>query len=311
MQTQTLNDRQRAFVLAAFLVEKGNALDLIPFLSPEEQGLLEAALKRLSEKESGQKTQVIQDELRRLLVESRRGILADIHPDWIVKALKDESPQMIATVMRYLPGDKVNYVLRHLPNFQDMPTLSQTFALDPELARLIRRRLEEQFANPFNQIATTKKLNFETMHLLPPAKLKRIFLELGVREIALALSTLSPNTVDALLNHLPPEDSAVLRDRLQKVTEVPKDRLKQAQGHLVALDIKKQDPKTLILEAGFYVYSKSVMPKHSVLWLFVRQKFPMTIADLMQGYIDKNLPLNSDQSVARYQKEIEEILISI
>lgn len=308
MQTQILNDRQRAFVLTAFLVEKKGALDLISFMPEQEQAVLQEALIRLGNQEGAQKNQVIQDELRRLLTESNRGVLQDVHPDWIVKALKNESPQMIATVMRYLPGDKVSYILRYLPGSQDLPPLSQAFALDPQLVKLIRRCLEQQFANPFAQITTTKRLNFENMHLLPSAKLKKFFIELGMREIALALSTLSSATVDALLNHLPEDDAAVLRQRLLQVSQVSKDRLKQAQGHLVALDIKKQDPKTLILEAGFYVYSKAVMPKHRDLWRFAQQKFPLPTADLLQVYIDKNIPLNSDLTVGRYQKEIADVL---
>lgn len=308
MQNQVLNDRQRAFVLTAFLVEKEKALDLVAYLSPDERTLLEEALEKLSQKESAQKNQMIEDELRRLMLESRRSFLTDIHPDWIISALKNESSQMIATVMRYLPADKVSYVLKHLPKQSELPSLSQTFSIDPELARLIRHRLERQFGSAASHLVNTKKLNFQTMYLLPPTKLKKVFLELGLREIALALSTLSEATVTTLLSYLPHEDSVQLKDRLTRVGQVAKDRLKQAQGHLVALDIKKQDPKTLILEAGFYVYSKAVLPNNRDLWRFIQQKFPFTISDLLQVYIDKNISLNSDQSVLRYQIEVEDVL---
>ena len=111
MHTQTLNDRQRAFILTAYLVEKDGALDLIPFLPQSEQGLIEAALLRLSQKKEAQKNQVIQDELRRLLAVSNKGLMAELHPDWIVQAIQNESGQMIATIIRYLPGDKVKLEL--------------------------------------------------------------------------------------------------------------------------------------------------------------------------------------------------------
>lgn len=297
--------------MMSVLVDRAHSAELIPFLPLSEQPLTKAALERLMTKTQEEKKQILLDELKRLWVDSQRSVLGDVHPDWIVRALSREEPRMISTILRYLPSDKALEVLSSLPEnkLKALPNVTETFSIDSELALILKKRFEENFARPLS--SSRKRLSFESLHLLSPLHLRMLFLEIGFREMAFALTTLHENTVAMILNRLKSREARMIKDRMKPKGEVPRERLKMAQGHLLSLDFKKQDPETLIMETGFFVYSKAVLPQHLPLTNLVCQKFSRKTGELLRHYVDKNLPLNTPQTVSRYGREIVEAAQSI
>ncbi len=309
----SLNNRQRAFLLIAILADRSNAQNLIPFLNSDDQVVVGPALSRLLIKNKEEKKQIVLDELKRLLMEAHRSFLSEIHPDWIVKSLEGESGRVIATILRYLPSELAYAVLENLPEekLKTLPPINQTFEIDPELAGVLKKKFEEKFIPPGILSASSKRLTFDTIPLLSPLKLQLLFKEVGMREVAMALSTLNESTVDEILQRMSAREARVLKQRLLTKEKILSERLKQAQGHLVSLDLQKKDPENLLMEAGFFVYSKAVTPNQSTGVRIIQQKFSMGLASLLDHYIAKNLPLNSPQSARRYQKEILEAVSSV
>lgn len=304
-----LNDRQRAFLMIAWLTDGSSAEASFSFLPETEKPLLSAALGRLASKTKTEKKQVIKDELKRLAVQSQLSFLSEVHPDWLLEALRKENPRMIATILRYLPGHHVSFLLDELPEeiLKELPPISETFDLNLELVQILRKRFEQNFVSlPLTQ-APVRRLAFDTLPLLPANDLLKLFLDVGFREISLAFTTLKTKTIEVILRRLPLREASLLRLKIEQRGSVPEDRLKKAQAHLLSLDLEKGAPDTMILEAGFFVYSKALLPVHLQGVSMIQQKFSRRVGLLLKNYVDKNLPLNSDKTVVPYQDEVVEI----
>lgn len=302
-----LTDRQRAFLLVSFLVEKEKALKLIAYLPPPEQGPLGAALEELQK--IGFKEARIADELRRLSLTAKRSPLIDTHPDWLLEALKQETPRTIATILRHLPGQQVSHILAGLPEskLKGLPPFSETFSLDPELVSVLRRRFEQAFRVPSSDGSGPV---FGLLKSLPAIKLELLFRELGFAEAVMAFGTLNEKTVGLILRRLSPRDAAMLKSRLSKKIEVEEDRMKQAQTHILSVDLEKT-ASNLILELGFFVASKAALPQNRGALLLVARKFSLREGNSLLKYVERNLPLNSEKTTKRYENEILQAMDSL
>lgn len=309
MLKETLNDRERAFLMVSLLADPSHAEELIKYLPPHQHQPLTRALGELKPKTKEARRQLIIDELKSLVMESRRSPLADIHTDWIVEALAKEAPRTIATILRHLPGDRVRSVLEALPDklLGEMPPLMETFSLDSELVQILRRRFEQNFVFHLSEAEVFKEGSFNAVSLLSAIKLELLFRDLGFRELAMAFTTMNEKTIDLVLSRLPARDSALLKTQLGKKEPVGDERLKQAQSHLLSLDLEKGAIENMIMELGFFVYSKAVLPVHLEGARVIQQKFSIKLGKLLKRYIERNLPLNSENTVRRYQDEVLEV----
>lgn len=300
-------------MLIALMADRARVKEYIPFLPPHEQESVSTVLDQLIERTGAEKNRAIVDELRRLMATAQLNFLPEIHPDWILEALLPETPRTIAAILRHLPGQHVQYLLDRLPQnvVKDLPSFSETFALNPELAAVLRRNFEASFAPMPSSTGGLKHFSFETLHFLSAEKLLSLFREVGLREVALAFGTLNPKTVEMILSRLSQRDAALLKLRLEKREVVSDDRLKKAQGHLLGLDLEGEgrgaNPEGLFMESGFFVYSKALLPAHLEAGLVIQQKMTRPLGLLLKRHVDKNLPLNSEKTVFPYQKEIVQI----
>ena len=306
-QNSELTDRQKAFLLVSFLTEKDGAKDLIATLSASEQGAMGRALEEL--KTAGSQGTVLTDELKRLALDSKKSPLADIHPDWLLQALQKESPRTIATILRHLPGQHVSHILAGLPEslLKGMPSFSETFSLDPEVALILRRRFEQQF----RERASESTSRLAGLKNFPCLKLEMLFRELGFTEAAMAFATLNEKTIGLILRRVPPRDAALLKGRLSKNQEdIQDDRTKQAQTHILSLDLEKS-ASNLILELGFFVASKAALPVNRGVFMVLARKFSLRDGNLLLKYVERNLPLNSEKTTQRYEAEILSAMASL
>ena len=280
--------------MIALFVEKEEAGRLISHMPFEEQGPLAHALEEIKKTENREKRMI--DEIRRLALEARKSPLGFVHPDWILEALKKEAPRTVAAVLRHLPGQQVAHVLSGLPpaTLERLPPLSETFALDPEIVQVLRRRFEQnfRFARSSPDLAS-----------LPFVKLEMLFRELGFREAAMAFTTLNEKTVGLILRRLSPRDAALLKERMGRKEEWEEERVKQAQTHVLSIDLEKS-AASLILELGFFVLSKAVCRRHMGGVEAIARKFPIHEGRLLLKYVERNLPLNSEKTATRYENEI-------
>lgn len=313
MPGEHLSHKQRAFLLVSLIADPTETLSLVSHFSPQESLSLGSAAKAFLERTKDVKREILVGELRRLATESRRSPLAEIHPDWLLEELKKESPRIIATVLRHLSGDSVRYILDRLPAqvLSQMPPLSQVFGIDQDLVSVLKKKFESQFYCPPPIRAIPGGLPFESLHLLPGAKLRVLFAEVGFREMAMAFGSLNQKTIDVILKRLSSRHAEILKGKIAEGVGREGERLKQAQAHLLDLDLASASSEFLILEAGLYVYSKAALSEHLEGSRLIQQKCPLVLGRLLKKYIERNLPLNSAATVAPYQAEILKALDAV
>ena len=307
MSFTQLGDRKKSFLLISALAGV-DCSTLLPFLPASDHAPLEKASLELASIKKDLKREAVISELKRLSGKANRSILPDIHPDWILEALIRESPRMMGLILRYLPGDQAHAVLEKLPEnvLKELPPLTETFSVSPDLVSLLKRRFEKQFLvfEPHNWPAFG---SFDSLALAPAARLEPLFRELGFREMAMAFTGLNIKIVELILKRLPPRDAALLKLKIERLSDTSKERSKKAQSHLLSLDLEKGSPDLLVLEMGLFVLSRGLTQEKVNFMRLICQKFPMKVGKSLRRYAEKNLPHNSAASAQAVQREIMEV----
>jgi len=251
----------------------------------------------------------VKSELQFFHAQKEKSPLSQLHPDWVLEALLMENPRMVATILRYLPGEMARYVIDHFPEerLQALPSLSESFALEPSLAQVLKHLFEEQFQIPQTR-SLHEGISFEMIPHLSRIELEKFFRKVGVCEMAKALSTLHEKAVSIILNRLPPSDTKDIQAFMTQLGQFTPARLRQAQTHLLAIEVEKGPPEYLLIETGFYVYSKAVLPIDEPGVLLIRRKFPKNLGFLLKRYVTKHLETNTEKMASRYREEIVNLL---
>lgn len=191
----------------------------------------------------------------------------EIHPGWILDAVRQESPRVIGLVCRYLPGSHVRYLLRHLPKElrEKLPTLSESFGIPKELIEPVKEFLSKKF---FRGMRPSSDQSFSCQHIpwLNSKDLRRVIRELGYAEIRKAFSQVDPKVVRTFLTRFPLEEAKQVRRRIEQGPPVLESDRKRAQKHIVGIDLDVGRPEDLPFEIGLSVLAESVMAEEP-LWI--------------------------------------------
>lgn len=300
-----LSTRQKAFFLIALKYRGYHARNLLRFFSQEEARDLEGFFEKTSQSKSSDLSDFASLELKKLLRTREGNYLNDVHDDWVAEMLKNESPSMISTILRYLPAERVSSILDALPReiLRNFPTLGATFETKPALVEALRRRFESCFEieKTFDPKAD---FQFESLCFLHTDQIDKIFFELGYREIAFGLVSLPKKTRDMVLGRLLPEDRARVEYCLKTASKVSQQRMRRAQIHVISKEIDPRRPKFFVKELGFLIYSKAMLPKDQEDFEILKKKFSFQEAIVFQRLVERNLPKNTDASVLPYREDI-------
>lgn len=302
-----LDDRTSAFVLVSLLSEKKEAPFLLSFLPNDLQKKCTPVFDQLLLKNEDELNQWIVNELKRLAGPSQKSPLADLHPDFLIPHLKQESPRMIAAILRHLPSESVRLILESLTpdSLNQLPSLTDTFSIHPDLLEVIRQTFELKLTkeNP-----TCPSINLEEWKLLEGLAwihLKQVLVYLGVREMAMAFKTLPQKMMDVFMARLSHKDSVTLQNQITALEEgIEMSRLKKAQFHILALELNTKDAAILFLETGISIFVKSLPRSWQPSMKLIYQKMPRAMADLMQHYLEKSGEQLTENNRQLYFKEV-------
>lgn len=299
------NDRLSALLTMVMTADRDHAREYLLYLDADDQKVLRITLEELEKREQGHQKQYLLDEIKRLSNEAKRSILSEVHPDWLTRALLKERPRMMAVILRFLPSEHVSKILDQLPEevLKKLPSLSQTFSIDPECARYLKLAFENYFVHGDRE-NRPRMLTFETIPYLNAMKLEMLFYELGYRELAMAFATLKKDAIDLILSRLEKKHALQLNRYIQDRGSVSRERLKKAQNNLLSLNLKKINPDRFILDMGVFVFTKSILNEHKEGIRMIQQKFPISFAKLLKFYLERNIPLNQEKTASPYQEEI-------
>ena len=276
---------------------------LLGYMSQDVQTQLQDLVQKVQSLGESQLTEFALKELKKFERSFHRTYLPDVHNDWILEKLKQESPHAISAILRYLPADRVKQILNLLPNdiLAQLPKMNESYAIAEPLAENIKNRFEGYFSHDriYDQ---SVPFDFNTVMHLKPTVLKNLFLELGYFEIAMGLKLLPSKTQDLVLGKLLPKDRLVVERAMLDLKNTSEARHKKAQVHIISQDVGSID--TFVQEIGFLIFAKSVLIDTIKDVDVICHKLSYSEGTSLKKHVDVQLKQNSSATVVAYREEL-------
>lgn len=187
--------------------------------------------------------------------------LQQVHPGWILEKMEDESPLVLGILCRFLPGDKVKYIIEHLPPSKRklMPKLNDSYRVPSRIAEIVREGVEKKFAYEIPEQAGS---SFSLPHigLMKADDLQTLLRDLGLEEIRKAFKDADPHVLKAFLTRFTPKVAKEIKERIEYGGKVSSEVRQEAQRHLVTLPLEKLPVERLFVEIGYSVLARALIP---------------------------------------------------
>lgn len=252
-------DVRQEMLAALCLMENGDqGRSLLQFLPPEEEEALARFGNRFMRSEGQIDGRQIARRIRELARLETWSGLEEIHPDWILEALADESPLVLGIVLRFLSGEKARRLLARLPATirVRLPGLRESFEVAGEIVDLVRALLERRLGLRLPPRGAS--FSFAHVAWMKGEDLRVLFRELGLGEIRRAFSGAERSRFRAFLSRFSPSQAREIRERIDGAGAVSKAAREQAQMHLVAISLPTLPPEELFREIGFSVFARAI-----------------------------------------------------
>lgn len=267
------NNRLQTVALIAVLHEGDRAKELLEFLGEGDRRACERRITNVIESTQSKRSEKVWQRLNGLIASEKFSGIAEIHPAWILEALKDESPRIMGIIMRYLPSKQVRYILEHLPTNvkTKIPTLLESFAVPNEILDVIRHRFESRFL-PIHISKTQERFDFDQIYYLRGGELRLLFAELGLCEIALALAGLGEKLLSVVLNRLKLKDAKRLHLRMDELKGASEELKQQARYAILETEGEYAGSEEMLVEVGMASFAKAVSAEDGETYALIRQK---------------------------------------
>ena len=189
-------NRQMIVAAMAVLGEGESAACLADYMSDADRPLCASLIDMYaSEGNCGAKLEQL---VRQIAASEKFSSLSEVHPAWILEKLRDESPRVIGIILRYLPSQHVRYIVSNMhPMLRArVPNMVESFAVQAPVLDVIRRRFESHFL-PMRVSRTIDCFEFENIYYLKGPDLAELIREVGLAELAIALTGMSGQALNA------------------------------------------------------------------------------------------------------------------
>lgn len=238
-------------MVAALAVRREGAAApaLLEYLSDRAREVCEELISRFLEE--ADRDLVLEQLMRQLVASERFSSLAEIHPAWILEHLKGEPPRVVGLILRSLPSSHVRFLLKELPPMlrERIPNMVESFAVDPNVLAVIRRRFERHFL-PMRVSRQIKHPGFEHLYFLKGEELTELIRELGILEMAIALSGMSSKALHMIYNRLDLKDAKRLKKRIDGLPGVSTELYRQARMNLLEIEGRHEGSERMLRAVG-------------------------------------------------------------
>ncbi len=250
--------------------EKGG--ELFRFASAEDERVLGQIAARL------QKEGILDDEdvVARLVKGyrvRRPSVFEEFHPGWIRERLEGESPRVLGVICRFLPGDKIKYLLDRLTARERklFPKVNESYKIAPDVAELVRLLVEKKlsFSLPIDAGGV---FSFSHIALMRSDDLRTLFRDLGLEELRRAFSEVDSKVLKAFLARFAPPVAREIRGRIDFGVKTPPSRRREAQKHLVGISMENVSAEELLREIGYSVFVRALAAEDRPLGDYLYQK---------------------------------------
>lgn len=275
------------------------------------QFLPEARVAGLQSAWEGLSEQEVQESWKNLSQTGEENLLYHADSSWVSQSFPGETAAVWAVILQDLPKSRIGGVLKDLPKEtrRDLKRVKVN-QLPAAVIQLILRRAEARFPrvrrSDLEQDVVIKKLA-----PLGHRDLEKLLRELGISEMALAFSQINRSATRAILNRLNNADSKELRARIKKVSGKKLPEQREAQLHILELDLEKLSPEEMVQEIGFGVLSRAFGKSDRTIGEYFVHRFPPKQGYVLRRYLDENAQQNTDARITRTRERILDALTRI
>lgn len=297
-----METEKRHQMIAALAAARGDDLErLVQHLTPDEAHAVQSSAVDLEQSRSGKSAE---ERLSSLCAHERLSSMGEIHPAWVLEALKEESPKIIGIVLRHLPSSHVRYIVDHLPLAvrRALPQMIEVFSVPTPLLDVIRQRFESKFlSTPTHPLGTC---GFYQLHCLRSEELVRLFREIGFTEMALALMGISTQTLRTILNRLPLRDAKRVQSKMKGIGEASSELIHQAKFTLIAAAEERVGAHQLFMNVGLAAFARALRGDDLMLVRCLQQKLAPELGYLLKRTFEEWSSELSDGAIAERREVI-------
>lgn len=298
--------------LLASLEGKGEAHALLNYLSPQLQDSFQSILQGLDSLPPEGFEEYLRARLKALHAQESFSGIAEIHPAWLLEALKKESPRVIGVILRHLPSKHVRYLLEQLPKriVMKLPKLIEAFYVPNEILNLIRRRFERHFV-PMHISHQMEQMEFDHLYYLKMEELDCLFYELGLSELSLSLVGSPRQMIKVILNRFCIRDAKAILNKLKQHHGEEKWLLKDAKYSILELGAEEIGAERFLRELGLLALAKAFESSDLHIYELLKQKLSPESAYLFKRYLDEQVLRFKPQWAARRKGWVMEHVLDL
>lgn len=281
------NNRHRIVAALSVLNDGEGAAKLATFMSQGDGDIHASLVKEYTG--GGDVEYQMRRTIKQIVSSDKFSSLFEVHPAWILEHLRYEQPRIIGIILRFLPSQHVRYILKNLPPMlcEQVPNMVESFSVSPDVLKVIQRKFEGHFL-PMRISRSIDRPGFENLYYLKEQELEALFIELGLMELAIALSTMSSKVLRVIYNRLDIKDAK----RLQaKINALPSDLslllLRHARSSLLHIELERVGPKQLLKIIGLGAFADAMGKDHDDLVRMIQQRLDPRDGYLLKRYVDE------------------------
>lgn len=294
-----MTDAQREKMVALMVLANGADESVLDYADGSEKRCFEELCVEV-ENRGGDVEAFVDESIQTLRAAESFTSIPDIHPAWILDAFQNESHRVIGVLLRYLPSRHVRYVLDHLPKRikERLPHVMDAFSVQTPILEIVKRRFLSQFL-PTRDASAIDAMSVDTIDCLKSDDLIALLRDLGIQEVAMALSGLDEAALKALFSRLEASESRALRQRMLVVEKVSPDLIKEAKYNLLEIPMSASDTNRFLVEIGVAGLAKALKVGDDILVRRIRQKLDPEMGYLLQRYfslhVTENNPVSAEE----------------
>jgi hypothetical protein len=308
-----LNQKHRVFLSLVAQYQKEGAAELLNYLPSAESQILRENLEAY--------LAAGPDRWRSDLPKPREGeeegdeanccLLYSADPAWISEILKGESAAVVGSLLPKFPKSIVGAILKDLPKETRRDLQNIKFRkITPVIRNLLRAQVERRFPrldlSPLNSDEALKKIKELTGN-----NLLVLLGELGLSEMTRAFSQVQRSTLRVILNRLGTKDAKELQARLKDGAQYTKAVQKEAQMHILGLDLDKMKSEQLVLEIGMGVFSRAFGPEDREAAEYFIFRLPPKPGYLLRRYLEDTAAAAGPEKIRNTRGRLLDAYISL
>jgi len=280
------DNRLRTLAALAIIRDGDEAAFLCDYMSDDDGNATDQLIGLYSIEEDAEFK--MQQLIRQIVASERFSSIAEVHPAWILEKLVLEPPRVIGIILRFLPSKHVRYILKNLPPMLrvQVPNMVESFGVSAAVLDVIRHRFEQHFL-PMRSTRDIEKFDFENLYYLKGDEIEEVIRDLGVTELAIALSGMPGKPLNVVYNRLNLKDAKHLQRKIKEMSDVSPGLFRQACYTVLEVEGKHLGPDKMLMRIGLAALASAVDEGYEKFIRLLQQKLEPSDGYLLKRYIEE------------------------